>query len=342
MRIFSGIQPTGEMHIGNYLGAISQWLSLQESHECFFCVVDLHAITLPQNPKELREATQEKVVELLALGINPEKCTLFVQSHVPEHTELAWILNTQTPLGELERMTQFKDKARPTSPGQSPGGQAKKQKKEALAGLLNYPVLMASDILLYKTQAVPVGQDQTQHLELARKLAKKFNLRFGETFVEPKTILRKEAAKIMSLKDPRKKMSKSDKPESYLGLFEEPESMKKKIMAATTDTGNRVVFDEKKKPGISNLLTVYSLFSAEPMQKVEKRFQKKDYAFFKKSLAALLTEKLDPLRKKKKELDSRELYVKEILRQGQSRASSIARTTMQEVREKIGLLQSEH
>jgi tryptophanyl-tRNA synthetase len=315
------------MHIGNYLGAISQWLSLQEQHECFFCVVDLHAITLPQNPEELREGTQKKVVELLALGINPEKCTLFVQSHVPEHTELAWILNTITPLGELERMTQFKDKA-------------KKQKKEVFAGLFNYPVLMASDILLYKTQAVPVGQDQTQHLELTRKIAKKFNVRFGETFVEPKTILTKEGAKIMSLTDPARKMSKSDKSDSYLGIFEEPESIKKKIMAATTDTGKGVMFDEKKKPGISNLITIYSLFSKEPMQRVEKKFSKKDYAFLKKSLIALLTEKLEPLRKKKKELDSRELYVKEILSQGEQRARSIAESTIQEVKKKVGLLQS--
>ena len=325
MRIFSGIQPTGEMHIGNYLGAISQWLSLQEQHECFFCVVDLHALTILQDPEELRESTQKKVVELLAAGINPEKCTLFVQSHVPEHTELAWILNTITPLGDLERMTQFKDKA-------------KKQKKEVFAGLFNYPVLMASDILLYKTQAVPVGQDQTQHLELTRKLANKFNLRFGETFVEPKTILSKEGAKIMSLTDPKKKMSKSDKLDSYLGLFEEPESLKKKVMRAVTDTGNRVSLDSKKKPGISNLLTIYSLFSAEPIQKVEKKFQKKDYAVLKKSLAALLIEKLEPLRKKKKELDSRELYVREILRQGQEHACSIAKNTMGEVREKVGLL----
>ncbi|OHA65983.1 MAG: tryptophan--tRNA ligase [Candidatus Wildermuthbacteria bacterium RIFCSPHIGHO2_02_FULL_49_9] len=327
MRIFSGIQPTGPMHIGNYLGAVSQWLELQKQHECFFCVVDLHAITVPQNPKELELATRNKVIELLATGISPEKCALFVQSQVPEHTELAWILNTMTPLGELERMTQFKDKA-------------KKQKTEVFAGLFNYPVLMASDILLYKTQAVPVGQDQAQHLELTRTLAKKFNSRFGETFVEPKTILKKEGARIMSLKEPRKKMSKSDKPDSYLGIFEEPESMKKKIMAATTDTGKEIKFDEKKKPGISNLLTIYSLFSKEPMQKAEKKFQKKDYAFLKKSLAALLTQKLEPLRKKKRELDSRELYVKEILRQGQNRASSIAKATMQDVREKIGLLQS--
>jgi len=326
MKIFSGIQPTGGMHIGNYLGAISQWLKLQEQHECFFCVVDLHAITTPQDPEELKKATKEKVIELLAVGINPEKCVLFVQSHIPEHTELAWILNTLTPLGELERMTQFKDRT-------------KKQKKEVFAGLFNYPVLMASDILLYKTQAVPVGQDQTQHLELARTLARKFNLRFGETFVEPKTILTKEGAKIMSLTDPRKKMSKSDKPGSYLGIFEEPESLKRKVLGAVTDTGKKIKFDIKKKPGVSNLLTIYSLFSMRPIKEVEKKFEKKGYAAFKKSLAILLIEKLEPLRKKRKEMVSRELYLKEILHRGENKAHSIAKTTMAEVREKMGLLE---
>lgn len=327
MRIFSGIQPTGEMHIGNYLGAVSQWLELQDQHECFFCVVDLHALTQPQDPEKLRKATQEKVIELLAAGINPEKCVLFVQSQVKEHTELSWLLNTITPLGELERMTQFKDKFR-------------KQKKVVFAGLLNYPVLMASDILLYQTEAVPVGQDQTQHLELTRILAKKFNARFGDTFVEPQTILRKEASKIMSLKDPRKKMSKSDALESYLGLFEEPSSIQKKIASAVTDTGKEVRYDTKKKPGVSNLLLIYSLFSKEPVKKVEARFRDKGYAQLKKSLAALLASSLEPLRRKKKELESREVYVREILRQGKLRAESVARSTMGDVRSRVGLLEA--
>ena len=327
MKIFSGIQPTGKMHIGNYLGAVSQWLEFQEEHDCFFCVVDLHALTVPQDPKELKEATQQKLIELLAVGLSPEKCTLFIQSHVPEHTELTWLLNTITPLGELERMTQFKDKA-------------KKQKKEVFSGLFNYPVLMASDVLLYKTQAVPVGQDQTQHLELTRTLARKFNQRFGETFVEPKTILSKEGAKIMSLKDPRKKMSKSDNESSFLGIFEEPKSLKKKILSAVTDTGKEVKFDEKKKPGVSNLLTIYSAFSGESVKEAELKFQKKGYAVLKKSLAALLVKELEPLRKKKNELDSRDLYIREIMRQGKERAHSVARATIEEAREKIGLLEA--
>jgi tryptophanyl-tRNA synthetase len=325
MRIFSGIQPTGEMHVGNYLGSTLLWLELQEKHECFFCVVDLHAMTVPQDPEELRAATQNKIVELLALGINPEKCTLFVQSQVPEHTELAWILNTLTPLGELERMTQFKDKA-------------KKQKGEVFAGLLNYPVLMASDILLYKTQAVPVGQDQTQHLELTRKLANKFNARFGETFPEHKTLLRKDSSRIMSLQDPKRKMSKSDSKNSYLSLFDEPEVIQQKVASAVTDTGKEVKFDPAKKPGISNLLAMYSLFSNTTPKDLEKKYKGKGYASFKKGLASLLTEKLEPFRKKKKELQSRELYIREIMRQGQEKARSVARLTMEEVREKVGLL----
>ncbi len=314
------------MHIGNYLGAVSQWISLQKQHECFFCVVDLHAITLPQDSQELKKATKSKVIELLASGINPETCTLFVQSHVPEHTELAWILNTITPLGELERMIQFKDKA-------------KKQRKEVQAGLFTYPVLMAADILMYKTEAVPVGQDQMQHLELTRGLAKKFNARFGTTFPEPKTILAKEGAKIMSLQDPKKKMSKSDKKDSFIGVFDEPQVIKKKVAAAVTDTGKEVRYDEKKKPGISNLLTIYSLVAKHPLKTVEKKFQKKGYAALKKSLADLLVETFEPLRKRKKGLESRDLYIQEILRQGQRKTSSLAQTTMEEVREKVGLLE---
>lgn len=325
MRIFSGIQPTGQLHIGNYLGAVRQWLTLQAEHECLFCVVDLHALTQSQNPEEFRKAILEKVIELLAAGLNPERCTLFIQSHVREHTELAWILNTLTPVAELERMTQYKDKS-------------KKNPENINAGLFDYPVLMAADILLYSTQAVPVGQDQTQHLELTRTLAKKFNSKFGETFTEPKTLLSAEGAKIMSLQNPAKKMSKSDPANTVIGLFEEAESIKAKITAAVTDTGKEVKYDEKRKPGVSNLLTIYSLFSEQPVKTLEKRFKGKGYAAFKKSLGGLLAEKLEPMRLKKKEIESREVYVKEILRQGANHARTLAQSTMEEVREKIGLL----
>src|SRR3989338_216051 len=325
MRILSGIQPTGELHIGNYLGAVRQWLALQAEHECLFCVVDLHALTQPQNPETFRETTLQKVIELLAAGLNPAKCTLFIQSHVREHTELAWVLNTLTPVGELERMTQYKDKSQ-------------KNPENINAGLFDYPVLMAADILIYKTDAVPVGQDQTQHLELTRTLAKKFNSKFGETFIEPKTLLSTEGAKIMSLQNPAKKMSKSDPANTAVGLFEEADSIKGKIMAAVTDTGKEVKYDIKRKPGVSNLLIVYSLFSEQPMKTVEKRFKGKGYASFKKSLGELLAEKLAPMRLKKKELEAREVYVKKILRQGASHARNLAQSTMEEVREKIGLL----
>lgn len=325
MRILSGIQPTGALHIGNYLGAVHQWLSLQAQHECLFCIVDLHALTQPQTPEEFRKAILQKVIELLAAGLNPEKCTLFIQSHVREHTELAWVLNTLTPVSELERMTQYKDKSQ-------------KNPENINAGLFDYPVLMAADILIYKTEAVPVGQDQTQHLELTRTLAKKFNAKFGETFKEPKTLLSAEGAKIMSLQNPVKKMSKSDPANTVIGLFEEADSIKEKVMTAVTDTGKEIKYDLKRKPGVSNLLTIYSLFSGQTVKALEKRFKSKGYASFKKSLGELLSEKLEPMRRKKKEIESREVYVKEILRQGANHARTLAQSTMEEVREKIGLL----
>jgi len=325
MRILSGIQPTGQLHIGNYLGATRNWTELQLNHDCFFMIADLHALTASQDPKEFAGTTLAKFVELLAVGLNPEKCVIFVQSQIKEHTELAWILSTLTPLGELERMTQFKDKA-------------KKYDTNINAGLLTYPTLMAADILVYKAQGVPVGKDQTQHLELTRTLAKKFNSLYGKVFPEPETLLVKEGAKIMSLLDPQKKMSKSDTPESSIGIFEEAQSIQKKIQKAVTDAGKEIKYDPVKKPGISNLLTIYSLFSDESLSQAEKRFKGKEYSVFKKALADLLVKKLTPLRKKKEDLNSRELYVKEILHHGEERAQSIAKATMEEVRDKVGLL----
>jgi len=324
MRIFSGIQPTGKLHIGNYLGAINQWLEFQAENECIFCIVDLHALTVPYDPKTLQELILEKAVIYLAAGINPEKSIIFVQSHVKEHSELTWLLNTITPLGDLSRMTQYKEKA-------------KKFKKNLNAGLLDYPVLMAADILLYKTETVPVGEDQKQHVELARTIARKFNQKFGETFKIPEAKLPKLGARIMSLKDPKRKMSKSDSPESQIGLFDEPEEIRKKIMAAVTDTGKVVKYDPVKKAGISNLLTIYSLFSGKTVKEMEKKFKEKGYANFKKSLSDLLIDSLEPFRRKKKELLTREVYVKEILSQGARRAQTIAQSTMQEVKKKMGL-----
>ncbi len=325
MRIFSGIRPTGGLHIGNYLGAIKQWIALQDSNECVFCIVDLHAITTPYDPKELQKNILDTTAVYLAAGINPEKSVIFVQSDVKEHAELAWLLGTITPMGELSRMTQFKEKS--------------KQHKDYInAGLFNYPVLMAADILLYKGQAVPVGKDQEQHVELARTVAKKFNQKFGKVFPEPETILPKVGAKIMSLTDPKKKMSKSDNPKSCISLFDTPEDIQKKIMSAETDSGKEVVYNVTKKPGISNLLTIYSLITDRSVEDIQRDFVKKSYAEFKKSLAKTLIDYLEPFRRKQKELQTRDVYVKDILSKGAGRAKIIAQSTMQEVREKMGLI----
>jgi tryptophanyl-tRNA synthetase len=324
MRIFSGIRPTGDLHIGNYLGAIKQWIALQETNECIFCIVDLHAITTPYEPKDLQKNILDAASIYLAAGVNPEKSIIFVQSSVKEHAELAWLLETITPMGELSRMTQYKEKS--------------KQHKDYInAGLFMYPVLMAADILLYKAQGVPVGKDQEQHVELARTIAKKFNQNFDEIFSEPEAIIPKAGAKIMSLTDPKKKMSKSDGPKSYISLFDSPEDITKKIMSAETDSGKEVLYNVTKKPGISNLLTIYSLFTGKTTQEIEKQFKGKGYGDLKKSLAKVLVDYLEPFRRKQKELQTRDVYVKEILNKGASRAKIIAETTMKEVREKMGL-----
>ena len=324
-RIFSGIQPTGTIHIGNYLGALKQWVELQDENECVFCIVDWHSLTVPYEPAQLQAKIREKLIAYVAAGINPDKSIIFVQSQVKEHAELCWLLNTICPVGELQLMTQYKDKS-------------KKYKDNVNAGLLDYPVLMAADIMLYKTQAVPVGKDQEQHVELTRSLVKKFNKRFGETFPEPKAIMPESGAKIMSLTDPKKKMSKSDEPKSYISLFDTPEDIKKKIMSAETDSGKDVIYNVTKKPGISNLLTIYSSLSGKSIKDIEKEFKGKGYGDFKKSLVEVVTNYLEPFRRKQKELLTRDVYVDEILKNGKSRAEVIAKTTMQEVREKMGLL----
>lgn len=297
---------------------------MQDKNECVFCIVDLHAMTTPYDPKELQKNILEATAIYLAAGINPEKSVMFVQSEVKEHTELAWLLGTITPMGELSRMTQYKEKS--------------KQHKDYInAGLFNYPVLMAADILLYKGEAVPVGKDQEQHVELARTIAKKFNQKFGDTFPEPESILPKTGAKIMSLTDPKKKMSKSDDPKSCISLFDSPEDIQKKIMSAETDSGKEVLYNVTKKPGISNLLTIYSLLTDRTTQDIEKEFKGKGYGDFKKALAKVVIDYLEPFRRKQKELQTRDVYVKDILSKGASRARIIAETTMKEVREKMGL-----
>jgi tryptophanyl-tRNA synthetase len=324
MRIFSGIRPTGNIHIGNYLGAVKQWISLQDKNECVFCIVDLHAITTPYEPKELQKNIADTAAVYLAAGINPDKSIIFIQSQVKEHAELAWLLSSITPVGELSRMTQYKEKS-------------KQHKDYVNAGLFSYPVLMAADILLYKTQGVPVGKDQEQHVELARTIAKKFNQKFGEIFSEPKALMPKTGAKIMSLTNPKKKMSKTDEPKSYISLFDAPEDIVKKIMLATTDSGKDIRYNVAKKPGVSNLLTIYSLLTDRAIEDIQQDFAKKNYSELKKSLAKTVVNYLEPFRRKQKELQTRDVYVKEILNKGASRARIIAETTMKEVREKMGL-----
>ncbi len=325
MRILSGIQPTGSIHIGNYLGAIKQWTELQEKNECLFFIADLHALTVPYQSEELQKNILETATSHLAAGLEPEKSILFVQSEIKEHTELCWLLNTVCPLGDLERMTQFKEKAR-------------QFRNHLNAGLLVYPVLQAADILLYKTEAVPVGKDQVQHIELARTIARKFNQRFGKTFPEPKALLAKQGAKIMALNNPRQKMSKSLGPQNYLSLFEEPKEISKKIAAAVTDSGKQIKYDLKRKAGLANLLTIYSSFSQKSIKELEKEFRGKSYAYFKKSLSELLTNSLEPFRRKRKELLLREVYVRETLKLGAKRARTIAESAMSEIRQKVGLV----
>jgi len=324
MRVFSGVQPTGEIHIGNYLGAIRQWIELQATNECIFCIVDLHSLTVPYPPSELQKRIREKAIAYLAAGVDPEKSIIFVQSQVREHTELCWLLSVVTPVGDLQRMTQFKEKA-------------KKYKKNVNAGLLNYPILMAADILLYGTDIVPVGKDQQQHVELTREIARRFNRRFGEIFKIPKALLPKAGSKIYSLTEPTKKMSKSDSSHTYISLFDKPEAIKEKIMSATTDSGKEIKYDQKSKPGISNLLTIYSLFSERSIKEIEKEFKGKGYQVFKEKLAQLLIEKLEPFRRKKKELETRKDYLQNVLADGRKRAQVIAKETMKKVRGAMGL-----
>ncbi len=322
-RLFSGIQPSGLLHLGNYLGAVKQWLELIKKYDSLFCIVDLHALTVRQDPAELRQNILRLAKIYLALGLDPKKAVIFVQSEVHEHAELAWILSTLTKISELERMTQFKDKAR-------------EHKENINAGLFTYPVLMAADILLYDAAVVPVGEDQLQHVELTRTIAQRFNQWFGQTFVIPQPLLQKQGARIMGLDDPSKKMSKSAaSPYNYIALTDEPEAVRKKIAKAVTDSGKEVV-SGPDKPALSNLLTIYSLLTDQPIPVLEKKFKGHGYAEFKKSLTQVVIDFLSPLQKKIKILDDRK--VREILDEGGKHAKQLAEKKMKEVREKIGLL----
>jgi len=324
MKIFSGIQPTGTLHIGNYLGAIKQWIDLQKKNNCLFCIVDLHAITTPYDPKEMKKNILGVAMDYLSIGVDPKKCIIFVQSQVKEHTELAWLLETIAPMGELKRMTQYKEKSR-------------QHEKNINAGLFSYPVLMAADILLYKTDAVPIGEDQAQHVELTRTLANKFNSRFGKTFIIPKTQLPKFGARIISLDNPKEKMSKSS-PLGCINLSDSPDVIRDKFKKAVTDSGKEIKYDEKNKPAISNLLTIYHLFSNKSLVDIEKKYQGKGYAEFKKDLAEVVVRGLKSFQEKRAKLQKNPQLVEKILAEGTKKAQKIAKETMEEIKTKMGLI----
>ncbi len=324
-RAFSGIQPSGIIHLGNYLGAILPWVEIQNKYESIFCVVDLHAITVPQDPKELTESTYLTTAIYLASGIDPKKSIIFVQSQIPAHTELAWVLNTIAHMGELSRMTQFKDKSQ------------KGSVENTSVGLFDYPVLMASDILLYQAGVVPVGEDQKQHVELARNLAERFNNRFGKTFVVPNPIIGKTGARIMALDNPNRKMSKSDPTGSYIALTDSPDIIRKKIMRAVTDSGSTIKFDPKRE-GLFNLLTTYQMLSRKTESQIEKHFADKGYGDFKKELAELVVDSLAPIQKKIDYFMKNRQLLDQILKTGALKASRIANPTLTEVKKKIGFV----
>ncbi len=372
-RLFSGIQPSGNLHLGNYLGAIKQWLPLQDQYEAIFCVVDMHAITVPQDPAELRKKTIEIAKIYLAAGIDPKKSTLFVQSHVPAHAELGWILNTITQNGELARMTQFKDKARVNFDDMR--AHVSKDELEAIVekyavngtikgnadvisitsefsrlaftrmierfgsvsvGLYDYPVLMAADILLYDTGVVPVGEDQKQHVELTRDLAQRFNSRFGETFVVPEPLIQREGARIMGLDDPTKKMSKSAASEyNYIALSDDADTIRKKIKKAVTDSGTTIVYDDDK-PALMNLINIYTLLSGKKVDEVEAMYVGRGYGDFKADLAEVVVNFLVPFQERLASISDDEVLA--VLRAGAEKARTLSEKKIREVYEKVGFV----
>ncbi len=327
--LFSAVQPSGIPTIGNYVGAINNFVKLQDEYNCIYSIADLHCLTVKQNPAELRKATQELLALYVACGVDPEKCIMFVQSHVHEHAELTWILNTMTYPGELNRMTQFKDKSRSHADNVN-------------MGLMDYPVLMASDILLYNTAVVPVGADQKQHIELTRDLAIRFNGRYSDTFTVPEPIFPKHGAKIMSLADPTKKMSKSDENvNAYISMYDDQDTVIRKFKRAVTDSDNKIVFDFENKPGISNLLTIYSVFSGESIESAVNRFDGKGYGEFKIKVGEAVAEGLKPISEKRFALLKDKGYLDSIMQKGAENASKIARRTLAKVYRKVGLYSPE-
>ncbi len=329
-RVLSGIQPTADsFHIGNYLGALRQWVALQETHETVYCVVDLHAITVPQKPAELRRRTKIAAAQLFAAGLDADRSIVFVQSHVPEHPELAWVLGCMTGFGEASRMVQFKDKS------------AKGGADAASVGLFTYPILQAADILLYDADQVPVGEDQRQHLELTRDLAQRFNQRLGKTFVVPGPYILPEVAKIADLQDPALKMSKSaSAPQGIIDVLEQPDAIRRKIMRAVTDNDGEGRVDEAAKPGVTNLLRIYSALAGEPVRSLEQRYSGTGYGTFKKDLAEVAVDAFAPIRERTEKLLSDEAELDRLLGVGAARAHKIAAATMARVRDRVGFLPS--
>jgi tryptophanyl-tRNA synthetase len=331
-RVLSGIQPTaGSFHLGNYLGAVRQWVDLQDTHDAFYAVVDLHAITVPQDPKELRASTRLAAAQLLAAGLDPERCTLFLQSHVPEHAQLAWVMNCLTGFGEASRMTQFKDKS------------ARQGAEATTVGLFTYPVLQVADILLYQADRVPVGEDQRQHIELTRDVAERFNSRYGHTFTVPSAFILKETAKIYDLQEPTVKMSKSAaSPKGVVSLLDEPKASAKKIKSAVTDTGTEIRYDEKEKPGVSNLLVIYSTLTGTGIPELEQQYAGKGYGALKTDLAEVVAAWVAPFRERTQEyLDDPET-LDSVLARGAEKAREVAAETLATAYDKVGFVPAKH
>ncbi|NMM65377.1 tryptophan--tRNA ligase [Clostridium sp. P21] len=323
--IFSGIQPSGNLTIGNYLGALKNWVKLQDEYDCYFCVVDLHAITVKQEPKDLRRRTLEVLAIYLAAGIDPEKNTIFIQSHVPTHSEAGWLLNCFTYIGELGRMTQYKDKS-------------KRYGESVCAGLLNYPVLMAADILLYNADLVPVGKDQTQHLELTRDIAQRFNSLYSPTFNLPEGYIPKLGAKIMDLQEPSKKMSKSaDNPNSYILIMDPPEVIRKKINRCVTDSIGVVKYTDDQ-PGIKNLITILNAITGVSTEDIEKKYEGQGYAQFKNDVAEAIVSELEPIQKKVKELIENKEYLESVYKKGAEKAYYVSNKMLRKMQKKIGFI----
>ena len=322
-RIFSGIQPTGNLTLGNYIGALRNFSLLQDEYDCLYSIVDMHAMTVRQNPAELRKACLRTMSIYLSCGLDPEKSILYFQSQVPQHAELSWILNCFTYMGELQRMTQFKDKSA-------------KHADNINAGLFTYPVLMAADILLYQTDLVPIGADQKQHLELSRDIAERFNAIYGDVFVVPDGYFPKVGARVMSLQEPTRKMSKSDPEDTYIAILDKPEIIRKKMRRAVTDCDNSVIYDPENKPGVSNLMSIMSALTGMSMDAISAEYDGKGYGRFKDAVADSVIAALEPIQQRYEQISADKAYLQEVLQSGAERASRLAHKTMLKVRKKIG------